>query len=177
VLCLAITGPLGVVSAYFERAEIDRFASGRVSIWQGKFQLSFSQGNDAKTLLIGPDRLPVNPTGGYDLELRKDKKFRKFHADNAYLELFFEAGVIGAVLFLFPYFFILRLVLARVRRNRDRMDIWASAVLLGVGAQSVFITTIPTFANPVAFLVLSATAIALGVLRRDSSEPTDFRDN
>ena len=163
--CLSLT-----VSQYFESQRINRFSSGRLAFWSDHIEEAFERGDDAVTFLIGPGELPGASRAhrAYD-PLGEQKTFAKFHSDNAYLELFFEAGVLGSLLFVWPYLLAVVAALRRIRRGRDPREVWAVAVLIAVACQSMFMSSIPTFASPAAFLFLSAFGIVHGPVIREVS--------
>lgn len=173
---LVLSGLVAVfASGYIEQAKIDEFSSGRIGLWKSTLRTAFEEGNNASVFLFGPDHIRGSGggarVGSYD-PLTKEKNFSKYHADNSYLELFIESGALGMILFVLPYLLAVLVALRRIRRYRDRGTIWAVAVLLGIAAQSMFASTVPTFAAPVAFLFLTAVTVALGRAVAATRTPT-----
>lgn len=143
VIILAIVGAL---SMGIDR--INDVSSGRLVIWGFYINNSIQEGPES--IFLGAKR---NPDASFFLpkysRLGKlesgDKSSKKFHADNIYIELFVEAGLIGLLLFFTPLLYMWRLVRKRSYFNRR---IW-SALFLCFLVQGLFITNFMTFFAPV----------------------------
>jgi hypothetical protein len=153
--------------AWADLSEIDRFSSGRISLWERTIDAAFIDGDDGLALLIGSGSELSNALGesGYS-DIRGSATFEKFHVDNFYLELVVEGGLIGAVLFLWPYV-LLMVVLWRLRRDpaeRTRANL-GLAMVVGFAVQGSFVPTFPSFNSPIGFMfaVVAVSLVASGV--------------
>ena len=169
-------GALAAVAAlaYADLGEIDRFSSGRLSIWKRTVDAAFLDGDDGAALLIGSDRDLPSLVGrtGYST-IRSSATFEKYHVDNFYLELVVEGGLIGTVLFLWPYA-LLMVLLWRIRSDpeeRARANL-ALAIMIGFAIQGIFSPTFPSFNSPIGlmFAIFAVSPIAAIANRR--SAPT-----
>lgn len=160
-----------VALTYTDLTEVDRFSSGRLTLWGRTVDEVFVSGDNARALLIGRDRELSRRAGGsrrYS-DIRETAAFEKYHVDNFYLELMVEAGLIGTLLFLWPYV-LLSAMLWRLRRRpgeRVRANL-GLAFLIGLAVQGVFSSTIPSFNNPIgfAFAIVTVSMLAAGMRRR-----------
>lgn len=127
---------------------IDDFSSGRISGWSRTID-AFEVQIDPITFLIGPEYLPDSKFSVYD-SLGRKKRYNKYHIDNIYLEIFFEAGLVGLLLFFVPLSFVL------IRSLRSRSVLQKRiAISLAVAAafQGLFVSIFPSFNSPVAFIL------------------------
>lgn len=167
VICtvLAVGMTIGIFALqHLETKHVDEMSSGRIDNWTKHTERVLQEDGGMRTVLFGPDKLPeFGVTAGYDA-LKRQKKYSKFHIDNVYLEFFFEAGLIGLLLFLIPYGLLVVRASRRIRAQQDSNGsiTWAVSVLVGIGAQSALVSTIPTFGNPLAPLFAIAVLLACG---------------
>lgn len=155
-----ILAKIGIVVAFVMAGasigfdKINSLSSGRLIMWAFYVNHSINQGTSA--ILFGartnPDASSFVPTYsrlGKEQELDANQK--KFHADNMLIELFVEAGIIGILLFVFPYFIIWRIL-----RNREKFKkrIW-SALIISLIVQGMLITNFTTFFAPISLFYAS----------------------
>lgn len=131
--------------------DVGSVSSGRSILWQQTVTGSFRDAEPLTTFLAGPFEPPTIELQiqRYD-PLVESRAFDRYHVDNTYLEVWVEVGILGLLWFLSPYIMIARR-LASTRRPENHLVL---AVLAGVAAQSIFVTTIPSVGSPLGFLML-----------------------
>jgi hypothetical protein len=143
-----------LVLGYFEYSELNRFSSNRLSFWARTTSVAFTEKDDPIALAFGTNRdLSKEVTGNPYSDIRDQATVTKYHADNFYLELLVEGGLIGLALFLFPYV-LLVLYLSRLRQRGGERRLASLVLSLAAGftAQGLFAATIPSFNNPIGFM-------------------------
>jgi len=159
-LSMAMVAGLAGAFVATEAEALDVYSSGRIRIWRAAVDSAIREA-PVSTAIWGPAQLPGLDVGAYDTA-SSEKEFVKFHIDNSYLELLFEAGGIGLLLFLWPYSMVVGGGLRELRRTAGARAVtkWSLSLLAGLAAQCAFASMIPTFNNVMAvfFLLFGAAA-------------------
>lgn len=167
---LAVT--LLVLESRFE--ELDRFSTGRLQFWAYLWDQVFSGEGAGYAFTFGVGDVPAWPNIPTFDPLAGAKEFTKLHVDNFYLELLFEGGAVGAVLFLLPYGDLAARAFAQLGApgQERRLAAWTLGILVGLGFQGIVISTFPTFGSPLGlFFALVAVAPVAAAAPPERREP------
>ena len=128
--------------------EANSLSSGRILLWGYKINEMLKQ--TPLTIFFGAqDVIVTSDLINTYSRLSEDVVFTKLHADNSYLELYMEGGVIGMILFFAPYYYVYKSL--KFTNNKEKRLFFS--IYFGFLAQSLFTTTITSFFSPLAMFM------------------------
>lgn len=144
---LAIVISFSAGSVFMDLKNVNSASSGRITLW-GFYIVSVVE-EGSESIAFGareyPDVSKILHSYSRFKQEKNSKKDEKFHADNIYIELFVESGIIGLFLFLLAYIMVV------IKANNQKIKrLWYS-IMFGAIVQGFFITNFSSFFSPIAF--------------------------